>query len=128
MNQIAIICAALALSTFAHAEDDCLPADKVRETVAHADGKWIEMTESQWQFMRGAYVVNPMTPARLPFGDKGVMVTSKQGGTTLIFFMDGDLACDMMSIPKEAEQVLLDVGSGAVVHHPKEQVKGEQNP
>ena len=29
-------------------------------------GKWIELTSEQWQFLRGIYAMNPLTPPGLP--------------------------------------------------------------
>ena len=43
------------------------------------NGKWIELTPAQWQFLRGVYALNPETPAGLPYGDKAVLAQIDNG-------------------------------------------------
>jgi hypothetical protein len=80
------------------------------------NGKWIELTADQWQFLRGVYVLNPNTPAGMPFGDKAVLaqVSGDPGG--LVFFIDGDRACTPMAIPGELIAMIKDVGTNNVNH------------
>ena len=80
------------------------------------NGKWIELTADQWQFLRGVYVLNPNTPAGMPFGDKAVLaqVTGDTGG--LVFFIDGGRACTPMAIPGELVAMIKDVATNNVMH------------
>ena len=63
------------------------------------NGKWIELTPEQWEFMRGIYAMNPETPAGLPYGDKAVLAQVDGNSGGLVFFIDGDKACTPMPVP-----------------------------
>ena len=45
----------------------CVDASIPKGNVAEHGGKWIGLTQEQWQFLRGIYAMNPSTPAGLPF-------------------------------------------------------------
>ena len=77
----------------------CLRAE---ERVTAHNGKWIELTPEQWQFIRGIYAMNPQTPAGLPYGDKAVLAQIDGNNGGMIFFIDGDKACTPMPIPGRA--------------------------
>jgi hypothetical protein len=40
----------------------CIDVAIPKGAVAARDGKWIELTNDQWQFLRGIYAMNPLTP------------------------------------------------------------------
>ena len=44
----------------------CVNVSVPKNAVIARNGKWIELTPEQWQFLRGVYVMNPQTPAGLP--------------------------------------------------------------
>jgi hypothetical protein len=43
-----------------------------KQVIEKYGGKWIELTASQLDFMRGIYVISPSTPRGLPYGDRAV--------------------------------------------------------
>ena len=55
---------ALADSPAARCVDISLP----KQAITARNGKWIELTAEQWQFLRGIYAMNPATPPGLPYG------------------------------------------------------------
>ena len=102
---------------FAQAADSrCTDVSVPKSAVEAHNGKWIELTPEQWQFLRGVFVLNPNTPPGLPFGDKAVLaqVSGDTGG--LVFFIDGDRACTPMAAPRELITILRDVGAENLAH------------
>ena len=79
-------------------------------------GKWIELTPAQWQFLRGVYVLNPETPAGLPYGDKAVLAQLDNGAGGLVFFIDGDKACTPMRAPPELVTLMEEVATAKINH------------
>jgi hypothetical protein len=118
----AVVCLSLALGSSAHAEDKnvpsslCVDVSVPKGAIAAHDGKWIELTPEQWQFMRGIYAMNPATPPGLPYGDKAVLakVDGDEGG--LVFFIDGDKACTPMPVPKALLDMIDAVAKGKIEH------------
>lgn len=115
-----LLLATLALSYISGAMADetalCRQFASSRDFVIAKGGKWIELTAKQRLFVEGIYVLDPATPKGLPFGDKAIMATlpDKEGG--LIFWIDGDLGCVPMPLPKEIVEMLSDVETD-VIHH-----------
>ena len=65
-------------------------------------GKWIELTSEQWQFLRGIYAMNPLTPPGLPYGDKAALVKIDGNSGGMVFFIDGETkACTPMAVPDQ---------------------------
>jgi hypothetical protein len=95
---------------------DCVDVSVPKATITAHNGKWIELTSDQWQFLRGIYVVNPGTPPGLPYGDRAVLaqIEGKAGG--LVFFIDGDKACSPMSIPPELLVLIGEVATTTINH------------
>jgi hypothetical protein len=54
------------------------------------EGKLIEITPDQWQFLRGVYAMNPEAPPGLPPGDNAVLAQARDDPNGLLFFVDGD--------------------------------------
>jgi hypothetical protein len=52
----------------------CVDASAPKHAAEARHGKWIELTSDQWQFLRGIYAMNPLTPPGLPYGDKAALV------------------------------------------------------
>jgi len=94
----------------------CIDVAVPKQAIAARNGKWIELTPDQWNFLRGIYAMNPATPPGLPFGDKAVLaqIAGDTGG--LIFFIDGDRACTPMPIPGELIAMVRDVATENVIH------------
>lgn len=99
-----------------HTNSRCIDISVPKGAVEERNGKWIELTTEQWQFLRGIYAMNPETPAGLPYGDRAVLarVDGNQGG--LVFFIDGDKACTPMPVPKELIALMDDVATATINH------------
>jgi len=94
----------------------CTDISVPKSAIAAHNGKWIELTSEQWQFLRGVFVLNPNTPPGLPYGDKAVLaqVDGDPGG--LVFFIDGDRACTPMAIPGVLVGMVRDVAASTISH------------
>ena len=111
---------AFACAATAHADEApsrCIDVTIPKGTVAERGGRWIALTRDQWLFMRGIYVLNPVTPAGLPYGDRAVLATAPgdPGGGTILF-LDGDQACTPMPIPRALVEMMGDVAAGILNH------------
>jgi len=116
-----VLAAAVALTVSplaAHAGENarCVDASVPKQTVVEHNGKWIELTQDQWEFLRGIYAMNPLTPPGLPFGDKAALATvaGKSGG--MVFFLDGDRACTPMTVPDTLLSMMDDVATARISH------------
>jgi hypothetical protein len=98
------------------AKSRCVDASVPKQLIEARNGKWIELTPDQWQFLRGIYAMNPQTPPGLPYGDKAVLarVDGDIGG--VIFFIDGNQACTPMVVPNELLAMMNDVGMATISH------------
>lgn len=94
----------------------CADMSVIRDPILAHDGKWIELTSEQWQFLRGVFVLNPNTPPGLPYGDKAALMQIHGDSGGMIFFIDGDRACDGMAAPAILVNMMNDVGSGTITH------------
>jgi len=85
--------------------------------MAHAmgGGDFIALTNDQFQFVRGLFVMAPDTPASLPPGDHAEMSLRPDGSASIIF-VDGDRACAPIKLGPEAIRIVMQVGSGDLVH------------
>lgn len=118
----AVVCLALALGGSASAaeraetggqcEDVSIPKGKIEAR----HGKWIKLTADQWEFLRGIYAMNPLTPPGLPYGDAAVLAKIDSREDALIFFIDGDKACTPMPIPRALLDMLDKVATSAISH------------
>ena len=90
----------------AHAagDDTCMPIGLARGNIERHGGEWIEMTHDQAVVLRWVFRTSPVTPDRFPYGDGAAV--AKIGSSTRLFFVDGDLACDMTPIPPEVVEML----------------------
>jgi hypothetical protein len=94
----------------------CIDVSVPKDAITARNGKWIELTQQQWEFLRGIYAMNPETPAGLPYGDKAVLaqVDGNKGG--MVFFIDGNKACTPMPIPVELVAMMQDVATDTINH------------
>ncbi len=94
----------------------CVDVSVPKKAVEAEKGKWIELTPDQWQFLRGIYAMNPLTPPGLPYGDKAALakVDGKKDG--LVFFIDGDWACTPMAAPEALLTLMDDVATAKITH------------
>jgi hypothetical protein len=94
----------------------CIDISVPKGAIAARNGKWIELTAEQWQFLRGIYAMNPATPAGLPYGDKAVLAEVEGNTGGLVFFIDGDKACTPMPVPHELLAMMQDVATATIMH------------
>jgi hypothetical protein len=94
----------------------CVDVSVPRNAVMARNGKWIELTPEQWQFLRGVYVLNPETPAGLPYGDKAVLAQLENVAGGLVFFIDGGKACTPMRAPPALLTLMDDVATAKINH------------
>ena len=101
---------------FAAEPGQCVDVSVPKHAIAARNGKWIQLTPEQWEFLRGIYAMNPLTPPGLPYGDKAALakVDGNDGG--LIFFIDGDKACTPMPVPKTLLSMMDDVATAKINH------------
>ena len=74
-RSLALAGALTVLPQLAYADDAvrCVDVSVPRKAVEAQKGKWVELTPEQWQFLRGIYAMNPLTPPGLPYGDKAAL-------------------------------------------------------
>ena len=94
----------------------CVDASVPKHAVEARHGKWIELTSDQWQFLRGIYAMNPLTPSGLPYGDKAALVKIDGRSGGMVFFIDGDKACTPMPVP-DALLAMMDAVATAKISH-----------
>jgi hypothetical protein len=94
----------------------CFDVSVPKNAVTARNGKWIELTPEQWQFLRGVYVLNPETPAGLPYGDKAVLAQLENVAGGLVFFIDGGKACTPMRAPPALLTLMDDVATAKINH------------
>jgi hypothetical protein len=94
----------------------CVDASVPKHVADAHHGKLIELTSDQWQFLRGIYAMNPLTPPGLPYGDKAALlkIDGRSGG--MVFFIDGDKACTPMVVPDELLAMMDDVATAKISH------------
>ena len=94
----------------------CVDASVPKHAAEVHHGKWIELTSDQWQFLRGIYAMNPLTPPGLPYGDKAALLEIDGGSGGLVFFIDGDKACTPMAVPDQLLSIMDDVATAKISH------------
>jgi hypothetical protein len=98
------------------AKPQCVDASVPKKVIEARKGKWIELTPDQWQFLRGIYAMNPLTPPGLPYGDKAVLAKVEGDAGGLVFFIDGDKACTPMPVPDTLLSMMDDVATAKINH------------
>jgi hypothetical protein len=93
-----------------------LAASTPKHAAEARHGKWIELTSDQWQFLRGIYAMNPLTPPGLPYGDKAALVKIDGSSGGMVFFIDGDKACTPMEVPDQLLAMMDDVATAKFNH------------
>jgi hypothetical protein len=94
----------------------CVDIAVPKKAIEAHNGKWIELTAEQWEFLRGIYAMNPLTPPGLPFGDKAALAKVDGNAGGLVFFIDGDKACTPMAIPDALLAMMDDVATAKISH------------
>ena len=114
----ALIAALAILPQFALASETshCVDISVPKKAVEAHNGKWIELTPEQWEFLRGIYAMNPLTPPGLPYGDKAALAKVDGDAGGLVFFIDGDKACTPMPVPDKLLSMMDDVATAKINH------------
>ena len=73
----------------------CVNVSVPKDAISAHHGRWIELTPQQWQFLRGIYAMNPLTPPGLPYGDR---------------------ACTPMAVPHQLMAMIVDVATDTIPH------------
>lgn len=94
----------------------CVDLSVPKKAIEAQNGRWIELTTDQWQFLRGVYAMNPLTPPGLPFGDKAALARLGDSKEGLVFFIDGDRACTPMAAPEALLALMDDVATAKITH------------
>ena len=94
----------------------CVDVSVPKKAIEAHNGRWIELTSDQWEFLRGIYAMNPLTPPGLPYGDRAVLATVEGNSGGLIFFVDGDKACTPMQAPGTLLSMMDDVATAKINH------------
>ena len=87
-----------------------------KNAVIARNGKWIELTPEQWQFLRGVYAVNLETPLGLPYGDKAVLAQVNNDSGGLVFFIDDEKPCTPMRAPPSLLALMDQVATAKINH------------
>ncbi len=95
---------------------ECVDVSIPKHAIEAHNGKWIELTADQWEFLRGIYAMNPLTPPGLPYGDKAALAKVDGNSGGLVFFIDGDLACTPMPVPDTLLAMMDDVATAKINH------------
>ena len=101
---------------FAGETGQCVDISVPKQAIEAHNGKWIELTPDQWEFLRGIYAMNPLTPPGLPYGDKAALAKVDGNSGGLIFFIDGDKACTPMPVPQTLLSMIDDVATAKISH------------
>jgi hypothetical protein len=101
---------------FAAEPGQCVDVSVPKHAIEARNGKWIQLTPEQWQFLRGIYAMNPLTPPGLPYGDKAALAKVDGNSGGLVFFIDGDKACTPMPVPQTLLGMMDDVATAKINH------------
>ncbi len=114
----AVALTALALPDIACADGAprCVDVSVPKKVIESQKGRWIELSEEQWEFLRGIYAMNPLTPPGLPYGDRAALARVDGNDSGLVFFLDGNRACTPMEAPKALLALLDDVATAKISH------------
>src|SRR5271154_767614 len=94
----------------------CMPMETVKTLISAKQGKWTALTQEQFNFIEGLFVMNPNTAPGLPLGAGAVLIQIPDDKGGVVLFIDGDKACDAMPVPEELMPMLSDVAAH-VAHH-----------
>ena len=113
---LAAALATLPQLAFAVETGQCVDVSVPKHAIEARNGKWIQLTPDQWEFLRGIYAMNPLTPPGLPYGDKAALARVDGNSGGLIFFIDGDKACTPMPVPDKLLSMMDDVATAKINH------------
>jgi hypothetical protein len=113
---LATVLATLPQFAFADDASRCVDISAPKKVIESHNGKWINLTQDQWEFLRGIYAMNPLTPPGLPYGDRAALAKVDGDSGGLVFFIDGDKACTPMPVPDRLLGMMDDVGKAKINH------------
>src|SRR5579872_3111287 len=115
---LALAAALATLPQFALADQAsrCVDVSVPKKVIEAHHGKWIDLTQNQWEFLRCIYAMNPLTPPGLPYGDKAALAKVDGDSGGLVFFIDGDKACTPMPVPDKLLSMMNDVATAKINH------------
>lgn len=113
---IQILLAVLLLSTSVAHAGVCESLVDAKERNTKGGRTWTAVSTNEWEFLRGIYAMNPLTPVGLPFGNGAALVREAGNDGAVVVFIDGDVACTPMPIPKALIDILATVAAGTVNH------------
>jgi hypothetical protein len=99
-----------------HAAGFCVPLAGAKERAARDGHTWTDVSPNEWQFLRGIYAMNPLTPPGLPYGAGAAIVREQGDEGGVVVFIDGDVACSPMPVPKSLLDLLATVAAGRIFH------------
>ena len=119
-KRLALLIGLVAFSQGARAADGtpltCVDVSAPKAVVAARHGSWTELSDAQWEFLRGVYVMNPETPSGLPYGDHAALARFEGNPGGIIFFIDHDKACTPMLAPAELVLAIDEVATHTIKH------------
>ena len=95
-------------------EHHCMDLAAMKSLAATNEAKWIDLMHDQYNFLRGVSAASPATPEGIPYGANAAL--ARKGDKSMVVFVDGDRACDIMPAPQALVDMLNDVGE--VRHEP----------
>ena len=104
------------LALAAESGGQCVDVSVPKKAIEARNGQWIQLTSEQWEFLRGIYAMNPLTPPGLPYGDKAALAKVDGNSGGLVFFIDGDKACTPMPVPQTLLSMMDDVATAKINH------------
>lgn len=117
---LALLIGMISFSEGALAADDaplmCVDVSTPKAAVAARHGSWTELSDAQWEFLRGVYVMNPATPPGLPYGDHAALARFDGNPGGIVFFIDADKACTPMLAPAELVSTIDQVATHTIRH------------
>ena len=118
--RIGVLAALVVAPQAAFAQDgavsSCVDVSVPRQAIEARNGRWIELTSEQRQFLRGIYAMSPDTSPGLPYGDKAVLAQVDSSSGAMVFFIDGDKTCTPMHAPPQLLALVEEVATGDINH------------
>jgi len=99
-----------------NAKSRCVDVSVPKNEVIARNGKRIELTPKQWQFLRGVDALNPEAPPSLPYGNKAVQAQVDNDAGGLVFFIDGKVARTPMLAPPALLALMDEVATAKIDH------------
>src|ERR1700727_2697181 len=113
---LAAALATLPQLAFAAETGQCVDVSVPKHAIEARNGKWIQLTAEQGEFLRGIYAMNPLTPPGLPYGDKAALAKGDGNSGRLVFFIHRDQERTPMPVPQTLLGMMDDVATAKITH------------